>query len=109
MVLSYGSGDIAAVVVQEKVSVGKVSRHLKDDGLLLMTDRQLSISGQFEGILGLGLPQPPTNWTLVEQEEEAAANSSMGGGSMEDIIQQILGPRYPRTVLKCSTGDPSST
>jgi hypothetical protein len=59
--------------------------------LLLMTDRRLSISGQFEGILGLGLPQPPTNWTKVEEEEEAAANSSMGGGSMEDIIQQILG------------------
>jgi len=93
MVLSFGSGQIQAIVAQEMVGVGKVSRHLKDDGLLLMTDRKLSISGQFEGILGLGLPQPATNWTLVEQEEEAAANSSAmgGGGSMEDIIQQILG------------------
>jgi len=91
MVLSFGSGQIASIVAQEMVSVGKVSRHLKEDGLLLMTDRQLSISGPFEGILGLGLPQPPTNWTLIEEQEQAAANSSMGGGSMEDIIQQILG------------------
>jgi hypothetical protein len=90
MVLSFGSGQIQAIVAQEKVSVGKVSRHLKDDGLLLMTDRKLSISGQFEGILGLGLPQPATNWTKIQEEEEAAANSP-SGGSMEDIIQQILG------------------
>jgi hypothetical protein len=93
MVLSYGSGQIQGVVAQEKVGVGKVSRHLKDDGLLLMTDRALKISGQFEGILGLGLPQLATNWSKIEEEEqeEAAASSPMGGSSMEDIIQQILG------------------
>ncbi|CAK0850122.1 unnamed protein product [Prorocentrum cordatum] len=91
MVLSFGSGQIQAIVAQEQVSVGKVSRHLKDDGLLLMTDRALQISGPFEGILGLGLPQPATNWTQIEEQEQAAADSTLGGGSMQDIIQQILG------------------
>ncbi|CAK0789149.1 unnamed protein product [Prorocentrum cordatum] len=89
MVLSYGSGDIQGVVVQEKVSVGGVDADLKD-GLLLMVDRALKISGSFEGILGLGLPQAPTNWTAVEEQEKQQA-AGAGGQSMEDVIKQIMG------------------
>jgi hypothetical protein len=89
MVLSFGSGQIGAVVAQEKVRVGDVEASLKD-GLLLMTDRELNINGPFEGILGLGLPQAPTNWTAVE-EQEHQQSAGAGGQSMEDMINQIMG------------------
>jgi len=89
MVLSFGSGQIQAVVAQEQVRVGQVNASLKD-GLLLMTDRALNINGPFEGILGLGLPQPPTNWTAVQEQESKQESAVAGGQSMEDIIKQIV-------------------
>jgi len=91
MTLSFGSGQIQGVVAQEQVRVGGVDASLKD-GLLLMVDRALNINGPFEGILGLGLPQPATNWTaLEEQESQQSAGAGAGGQSMQDIIQQIMG------------------
>jgi len=90
MVLSFGSGQIQAVVAQEHVRVGEVNAEMKD-GLLLMTDRALNINGPFEGILGLGLPQPPTNWTAVQEQENKHESAGAGGQSMEDIINQVMG------------------
>lgn len=55
-VLSYGSGDIHAVVATDVVRIGAVRATMKG-GLLLMVDRALNFDGPFEGILGLGIPQ----------------------------------------------------
>jgi len=55
VVLTFGSGQIEAVVASDVVRVGGVQAALPD-GLLLMVDRALDISGPFEGILGLGVP-----------------------------------------------------
>lgn len=53
--MSFGSGDIQAVIATDKVSVGGVKTSM-ENGLLLMVDKALNIGGPFEGILGLGLP-----------------------------------------------------
>jgi len=53
--LSFGSGDIQAVVATDEVTVAKKETRM-GDGLLLMVDKQLDFGGPFEGILGLGIP-----------------------------------------------------
>lgn len=53
--MSFGSGDIQAVIATDEVSVGGVKTSM-ENGLLLMVDKALNINGPFEGILGLGLP-----------------------------------------------------
>lgn len=54
--MSFGSGDIQAVIASDDVSVGGVKTSM-ENGLLLMVDKALNINGPFEGILGLGLPE----------------------------------------------------
>jgi hypothetical protein len=56
MLLSYGSGDIRAIVTTDVVRVGKVEAELTDSVMLMVT-RNLDFGGPFEGILGLGTPQ----------------------------------------------------
>lgn len=58
MLLSFGSGQILAVPVTDKVKVGNQEATM-NDSLLLMVKQALRLSGQFEGILGLGRPQKP--------------------------------------------------
>jgi hypothetical protein len=53
--LSFGSGDIMGVAATDVVSVGKVSVKMVG-GLLLMVKRELDMTQDFEGILGLGVP-----------------------------------------------------
>jgi len=61
VVLTFGSGQIEAVISTDVVRVGTVTANMSD-GLLLMVNQALRLSGPFEGILGLGLPrhQQPT-------------------------------------------------
>jgi len=56
VVLTFGSGRIAAEIATDLVQVGNVKAKM-NDGVLLMVQRELRISGPFEGILGLGLPK----------------------------------------------------
>jgi len=110
LVLTFGSGQIKGIVAKEHVKVGQVEAFL-DDGLLLMTDRALNIQGAFEGILGLGVPQPPEGPQQQKQQAEpagyadkmAAEAAAKAGGeqpagdyqqmpaNMQDIIQKIMG------------------
>ena len=57
--LTFGSGTIQAAVASDIVSVSTVKANMTD-GLLLMLDRAaLEVAGDFQGILGLGLPKNP--------------------------------------------------
>lgn len=61
--MNYGSGQIQVVVASEHVRVANVKTTMKN-GVFLMEDRRsLKVHGDFEGILGLGLPHasPLTN------------------------------------------------
>jgi len=58
IVQSFGSGDIESVIASDIVKVGSLSQKL-DNSLLLMVKSQLQLDSDanFQGILGLGLPQ----------------------------------------------------
>lgn len=88
MVLSFGSGQIQGVVIEDVATVGSVQTNMKD-GILLMTDRALDIQGPFEGILGLGLPQ--SKETAVEPEMRSEGGSGAMPAGIEDIMKQIMG------------------
>jgi len=98
--LTFGSGQIAGVIARDTVRVGNLSTTM-NDGLLLMVDKALNFNTAFEGILGLGPPQP--------EKEDRRQVSSMGRGDVadegegvdpasgiskdqiRDIVQKILG------------------
>lgn len=55
-ILTYGSGDIEAVVASDEVSVGNYTAHM-NSSLLLMVSQALNFDDAgFQGILGLGVP-----------------------------------------------------
>jgi len=59
VLMSFGSGDIAAEEGSDYIQVG-LEKVYANKSLLLMVSQALTISGQFEGILGLGRPQVVT-------------------------------------------------
>lgn len=66
VLMSFGSGDIAALISSDIVQVGDVSAFMKES-LLLMMNQELSFTGMFEGILGLGRPTPKA---LMQEEND---------------------------------------
>eukprot|EP00927_Polykrikos_kofoidii_P038817 TRINITY_DN3325_c0_g1_i1.p1 TRINITY_DN3325_c0_g1~~TRINITY_DN3325_c0_g1_i1.p1 ORF type:complete len:552 (+),score=70.62 TRINITY_DN3325_c0_g1_i1:58-1713(+) len=83
--LTFGSGTINAFVATDVVRVGRISA-LAKNAVLLMYDHHLNFKGQFEGILGLGIPRK-TSFAA----SRASASNRPGSGSVSDgIIQQII-------------------
>jgi len=76
VVLSFGSGQIEAVITTDEVQVGDRKATMQDS-LLLMVQRQLELSGPFEGILGLGLP------TNFSSQNDSNASHDEGGMIMK--------------------------
>jgi len=83
--MSFGSGDIQAVVATDEVTVAKKETRMSD-GLLLMVDKQLDFGGPFEGILGLGIPAPVQAFlqsrhaSLTSQTESHSAMRRLDNG-----------------------------
>jgi len=77
VVITFGSGKIQAVIASDVVKVGKISAKM-DDGLLLMVNQALNFAGQFEGILGLGIPKQRHLKLLQSQQGIQAAHDSIG-------------------------------
>lgn len=67
--MSFGSGDIQAVVASDVVRVGGAKSRMHD-GVLLMVDKQLDFGGPFEGILGLGIPAASRSLLQSSHSEE---------------------------------------
>eukprot|EP00928_Gymnodinium_smaydae_P046338 TRINITY_DN30869_c0_g1_i1.p1 TRINITY_DN30869_c0_g1~~TRINITY_DN30869_c0_g1_i1.p1 ORF type:complete len:525 (+),score=117.14 TRINITY_DN30869_c0_g1_i1:77-1651(+) len=65
LVLTFGSGQVQAVVAQDVLKVGKASTFM-EDGILLMVNKALEVKN-FGGILGLGVPQNSSSAQTVEQ------------------------------------------
>jgi len=92
VLLTFGSGQIQAVVASDVVRVGKVKAHM-EDGVLLMVDQALRIDGPFEGILGLGLPPPKSgtkrfNESQRPQLDVNANQSSVQGESGDGLLSR---------------------
>jgi len=86
IVLTFGSGQVEAVMATDLVRVGKVSTPMHDS-VLLMVDQALSISGPFEGILGLGLPRSE------EQDRELVPPAPPAHGRHQPHMLQGVRPK----------------
>lgn len=73
VILTFGSGQIEAIIASDIVRVGQSSAEMKE-GLLLMVDRRLDLVGPFEGILGLGLPSA----FIAEQAKQKSSGGAQG-------------------------------
>merc|ERR1719456_1639983 len=86
--VSFGSGNVEAVVAHDVVKVGSLQQATQ--GVLLMTDSQLNVP--IGGILGLGVPG--SNKVMEEESKAAKAAAGAAGGmdasSADDIIKQIM-------------------
>lgn len=65
--LSYGSGSIVVAVASDLVKVGGAVANMTKGVYLMVDRRQLLIKGDFEGILGLGVPGSPDDAPLFAQ------------------------------------------
>lgn len=69
--ITFGSGTIEAAVASDDVEVGGISTRM-DDGVLLMVNRAaLQIQGNFQGILGLGIPKDEQATAYLLQQTPA--------------------------------------
>lgn len=89
VVMSFGSGQIQAVVTSDMVQVGKVSANMTGQ-LLLMVNQALQIAGPFEGILGLGLP-------VAAQSAEEQSGAAKGKQEEISFREEDLGERPTKT------------
>jgi len=100
MVLTFGSGQIEAVLATDKVKVGQVSTMMKN-ALLLMVDQALTIQGPFEGILGLGLPRTEAQEKAQEKAQERALSKLQPSPlSRAGQHQQMFHGRHPKGFLE---------
>mmetsp|Transcript_133052 Transcript_133052/g.332090 ORF Transcript_133052/g.332090 Transcript_133052/m.332090 type:complete len:529 (-) Transcript_133052:58-1644(-) len=74
IVITFGSGQVQAVIASDVVQVGKASAQMTE-GLLLMVNKALNFDGPFEGILGLGIPKRQPKTMLYQSQQDAQAGA----------------------------------
>lgn len=102
--LSFGSGDIAAVVASDEVTVGKESAFM-GASLLLMVKQALAFKTPFEGILGLGRPHelPSKVEMQTAQELAKAKHLPIAPTENEDIDEPAVDEPVKKPKLKVKT------
>jgi hypothetical protein len=88
--LSFGSGDVDAVVAHDVVKLGHVEHNTK--GLLLMVNNQLDF--EISGILGLGVPGSNERMAMEERRIEKAmaiGDYETATAPMKDMVREIDG------------------
>mmetsp|Transcript_18452 Transcript_18452/g.50661 ORF Transcript_18452/g.50661 Transcript_18452/m.50661 type:complete len:575 (-) Transcript_18452:156-1880(-) len=98
--ITFGSGTIQAIVGSDIVKVGTSSTKM-ENGVLLMVDRsQLRIAGEFQGILGLGVPPTSMSSSLLATGAASTRKYKQAPfpfGPLEDIFgpNGVFGPDGP--------------
>lgn len=93
--ITFGSGTIDAVVATDIVKLGVIKVNMSN-GILLMTDQALDITGSFEGILGLGLPRPEIGSEKnVQTSKGTDGSNKQGSMKSERMMRQRKGPGHP--------------
>lgn len=88
--MEFGSGSIEAAVTTDVVHIGTVKTSMSR-GLLLMVDRHLDITGQFEGILGLGQLQAEYSHSRGLDVEAASWDKPPTYGPQDANAENIYG------------------
>jgi hypothetical protein len=90
MLITFGSGQVGAVVGVDVAKVGGLSTNMSD-GILLMIEKALRIEGKFEGILGLGLPrQPPVQVLGQIGTEQSDSDFSSDPDWLPDWLKKLM-------------------
>lgn len=86
VVMAFGSGEIEAIVASDKVKVGALEADMANN-LLLMVDKVLDITGTFEGILGLGIPDTDSSGWMGQDRgvRSKSSNSSINVQSFLEV------------------------
>ena len=76
--ITFGSGTVETAIATDIVDVGGIRANMSNGLLLIVNKAQLEISGDFQGILGLGLPKTGTtsSGTVMEQESASGLSTS---------------------------------
>ena len=76
--ITFGSGTIETAIATDIVDVGGIRANMSNALLLIVNKAQLEISGDFQGILGLGLPKGAEviSGTVMEQTSTSGLSSS---------------------------------
>lgn len=88
VLMTFGSGQIQALIASDYVTVGNV-RSFMPDGVMLMVDQALRMSGPFEGILGLGLPREGGSAVMLSNDRsKQAAMLPQTGLNQQGFLQE---------------------
>lgn len=93
IVMSFGSGQIAAQIASDEVKIGVV-RTFMDKGLLLMVDHALNLEGPFEGILGLGRPSYKESGKEGGKESGKSNNGTMSAFTVPGFFDSAHVQRF---------------
>lgn len=106
VVLTFGSGQIEAIIATDIVTVGKISSKM-NNGVLLMVDQALRMNGPFEGILGLGIPRRRKNLDAAAQKDtpSAARSHDMKVGGVYESRGFLQSAGVPRFSLCFNSGE----
>ena len=88
--LTFGSGPIEVAVASDIVNVSGVSATMTNGLLLILSRAALEVSGEFQGILGLGLPQDPAAAYADSSTVMAKTQEPYYSGIMEAVICLIF-------------------
>ncbi|CAE7637792.1 REN [Symbiodinium sp. CCMP2456] len=88
--LTFGSGPIEVAVASDIVNVSGVSATMTNGLLLILSRAALEVSGEFQGILGLGLPQDPAAAYADPSTVMAKTKEPKSLGIMDAVICLIF-------------------
>jgi len=95
--MTFGSGTVEAAIATDIVSVGDLEVNMKDGVLLMVNRAALRIAGDFQGILGLGVPKGKKTmpYLLQGRVNDGAALAAAGPHQSDPwkIICSIM-PRF---------------
>jgi len=91
--ITFGSGTVETAIATDIVDVGGIRANMSNGLLLIVNKAQLEISGDFQGILGLGLPKTGTTSSGTVMEQESASGLSTSASIKRPSGACILFPK----------------
>eukprot|EP00930_Biecheleria_cincta_P002376 TRINITY_DN103382_c0_g1_i1.p1 TRINITY_DN103382_c0_g1~~TRINITY_DN103382_c0_g1_i1.p1 ORF type:complete len:519 (+),score=56.83 TRINITY_DN103382_c0_g1_i1:109-1665(+) len=92
--ITFGSGTIDAALATDVVEVAGIKKNMEDGVLLMVSRAALKIKGDFQGILGLGVPKTAAATTLLQQTPVIIPSPS-GSTHVSPIFRDIVCEMFP--------------
>jgi len=93
--ITFGSGTIEAAVASDAVEVGGISTKMEDGVLLMVNRAALMIQGDFQGILGLGIPKDEQAMYLLQQTPAMSTRHDPTDNSFDPMVKGVICVVFP--------------